>query len=110
MVSAHAYTTVELSDAVSLLASRERKLGPCPEIPYCPKIPYLTGRVRSARNAARFESVLLGCSVRHGMEKYSSLSSVGVETRRILNILWWHDQQAGNNSESNTASLGICSS
>ena len=45
MVSAHAYPTVELSDAVSLLAktaAKERKLGPCPEIPYCPEIPSLT--------------------------------------------------------------------
>ena len=45
MVSAHAYPTFELSDAVLLLvkaAARERKLGPCPEIPYCPEIPSLT--------------------------------------------------------------------
>jgi len=45
MVSAHAYPTFELSDTVLLLAktaARERKLGPCPEIPYCPEIPSLT--------------------------------------------------------------------
>ena len=51
MASAHAYPTFELSespDAVPLAktAARERKLGPCPEIPYCPEIPsplpYLT--------------------------------------------------------------------
>jgi len=44
MVSAHAYPTFELSDAVPLLAktaAKERKLGPCPEIPYCPEIPSL---------------------------------------------------------------------
>jgi len=42
MVSAHTYPTFELSDAVPLLAkyaARERKLGLCPEIPYCPEIP-----------------------------------------------------------------------
>ena len=36
MVSAHAYPTFELSDDVPLLAktaAKERKLGPCPEIP-----------------------------------------------------------------------------
>jgi len=38
MVSAYAYPTFQLSDAVPLLAARERKLG-CPEIPYCPEIP-----------------------------------------------------------------------
>ena len=45
MVSAHAYPTFELSNAVPLLAktaAKERKLGPCPEIPYCPEIPSLT--------------------------------------------------------------------
>ena len=45
MVSAHAYPTFELSDAVPLLAktdAKERKLGPCPEIPYRPEIPSLT--------------------------------------------------------------------
>jgi len=45
MVSAHTYPTFELSDAVLLLAkyaARERKLGPCLEIPYCPEIPSLT--------------------------------------------------------------------
>ena len=45
MVSAHAYPTFELFDAVPLLAkaaAKERKLGPCPEIPYCPEIPSLT--------------------------------------------------------------------
>ena len=41
MVSAHTYPTFELSDAVLMLAktsARERKLGPCLEIPYSPKI------------------------------------------------------------------------
>ena len=36
VVSAHAYPTFELSNAVQLLAKtapRERKLGPCPETP-----------------------------------------------------------------------------
>ena len=45
MVVAHAHPTFELSDAVPLLAktaAKERKLGPCPEIPYCPEIPSLT--------------------------------------------------------------------
>ena len=45
MVSAHAYLTFELSDAVPMLAktaAKERKLGPCPEIPYCPEIPSFT--------------------------------------------------------------------
>ena len=45
MVSAHAYPTFELSDAVPLLAktaAKERKLGQCPEIPYRPEIPSLT--------------------------------------------------------------------
>ena len=44
MVSAHAYPTFELSDAALLAktACRERKLGPCPEIVYCPEIPSLT--------------------------------------------------------------------
>jgi len=45
MVSVHAYTTFKLSDAVPLLAktdAKERKLGPCPEIPYRPEIPSLT--------------------------------------------------------------------
>ena len=45
MVSAHAYPTFELSNAVQLLAKtapRERKLGPGPEIPYCPEIPSVT--------------------------------------------------------------------
>ena len=45
MVSAHEYPTFELSNAVQLLAktaSRERKLGPCPETPYCPETPSVT--------------------------------------------------------------------
>ena len=45
MVSAHAYPTFELSNAVQLLAktaARERKLGQCPEIPYCPETPSVT--------------------------------------------------------------------
>ena len=45
MISAHAYPTFELSNAVQLLAktaSRERKLGPCPETPYCPETPSVT--------------------------------------------------------------------
>jgi len=44
MVSAHAYPIFELSDTVPLLAktaARERKLGPCLEISYCPEIPSL---------------------------------------------------------------------
>jgi len=58
MVSAHAYPTFDLSDAVPLwarTAARQRKLGPCPEIPYCPEIPSLTliscGYYNSARAA-----------------------------------------------------------
>ena len=45
MISAHAYPTFELSDTILLqakTAASERKLGPCPEIPYCPEIPSLT--------------------------------------------------------------------
>jgi len=45
MVSTHTYPTFELSDDVPLLAktaAKERKLGPCPEIPYCLEIPSLT--------------------------------------------------------------------
>ena len=43
------YLRTLISDAVLLLvkaAGRERKLGPCPEIPYCPEIPSLTLPVR----------------------------------------------------------------
>ena len=43
--SAHTHPTFELFDAVPLLAktvARERKLGPCPEIPYCLEVPSLT--------------------------------------------------------------------
>ena len=43
--SAHAYPTFELSNTVQLLAktaSREQKLGPCPETPYCPETPSVT--------------------------------------------------------------------
>ena len=56
---------------------------------------------------------------RHAMEKQGPISSVWVERRRILNILWWYDLQAGSTSESNTAHsqalpkgvcLGTCSS
>ena len=56
---------------------------------------------------------------KHAMEKHGPISSVWVERRRILNILWWYDLQAGSTSESNTAHsqalpkgvcLGACSS
>jgi len=56
MVSAHTYPTFEHSDAVPLLAktdAQERKLGPCPEIPYRPEIPSLTLAVQFMYSPSR---------------------------------------------------------
>ena len=42
MVSAYTHPTFQLSDAVLLLAARERKVGAGLQIPHCPEIPSLT--------------------------------------------------------------------
>jgi len=89
------------------------------------------GQPGSRKMAMCFETVLLGCPSlawpdpircgigsgharlgvpwyqvlrpKHAMEKHGPISSIWLETRRILNILWWFDSQAGSTSESNTA-------